>query len=95
MQIIHYGFPYNANTLVYVLQSIANFYILLFLFQSTEKLIQCGNCVYIKLMMKISPAQVNPSFESNDIQQPDTGYLMVLIQISIWNVQEVSNFCDL
>lgn len=65
------------------------------LFQSAKKLIECGSCVYIKLMMKISPTQVNPSFESTDSQQHDIGYLMVLIQILMWNEQEVSKFCDL
>ncbi|KAG0594950.1 hypothetical protein M758_UG125400 [Ceratodon purpureus] len=70
------------------LQFTADSCIVLFLIQSADRLIQFGGCVYVKLR-KIKPIPVNPSLESDDAEQPDQGYPMVLIQIPMCNEREV------
>lgn len=72
------------------LQLAADSCIILFLIQSADRIIQCLGCFYIKVR-GIKPIPVNPSLESDDPEQPDKGYPMVLLQIPMCNEREV---CD-
>lgn len=72
------------------LQFAADSCIVLFLIQSADRIIQCLGCLWINVM-KIKPIPVNPSFESDDLEQPDKGYPMVLMQIPMCNEREVRN----
>lgn len=70
------------------LQLAADSCIVLFLIQSADRIIQFLGCMYVKIM-RIKPIPVNPSLESDDPEQPDKGYPMVLIQIPMCNEREV------
>lgn len=70
------------------LQLAADSCIVLFLIQSADRIIQFMGCMYVKIM-RIKPIPVNPSLESDDPEQPDKGYPMVLIQIPMCNEREV------
>lgn len=73
------------------LQKVTDFCIWLFLLQSADRIILCMGAVYIK-WKKIKPVPVNPSLESDDVEQPDKGHPMCLVQIPMCNEREVCNF---
>lgn len=76
------------------LQLAADSCIVLFLVQSADRITQFMGCMYVKLR-GIKPIPVDPSFESDDPEQPDKGYPMVLIQIPMCNEREVSGLFNL
>ncbi|MCO5573305.1 hypothetical protein L7F22_027074 [Adiantum nelumboides] len=78
----------RANYLAPPLQLLANACIFLFLIQSLDRLTQCLGCVWVKLK-KIKPLPVVQSFDSGDLEHPDSGYPLVLIQIPMCNEKEV------
>lgn len=71
-----------------VLQKIIDLCIWLFLIQSVDRIIRCMGCMYIK-WWNIKPVPKNPSLESDNIDQPDKGHPMVLVQIPMYNEREV------
>lgn len=70
------------------LQLLADSCIVLFLIQSADRVIMCLGCLYIKVM-HIKPIPMVESFDSEDPEQPNSGYPMVLIQIPMCNEREV------
>lgn len=70
------------------LQKIADFCILLFLIQSVDRIVRCMGWMYMK-WWNIKPVPRNPSLESDDINQPDMGHPMVLVQVPMYNEREV------
>lgn len=78
----------RANYLAPPLQSLANVCILLFLIQSLDRLTQTLGCLWVKLK-RIKPVPVVESFDSGDLENLDSGYPMVLIQIPMCNEKEV------
>jgi hypothetical protein len=86
---IYLGWLYlRAEYIAPPLQLLINFCICLFLIQSADRIILCIGCMWIK-WKNIKPIPVNPSLESDDIEQPDKGYPMVLVQIPMCNEREV------
>ncbi|CAM6062951.1 unnamed protein product [Sphagnum tenellum] len=86
---IYLGWLYlRAEYIAPPLQLLINFCISLFLIQSADRIILCIGCMWIK-WKNIKPIPVNPSLESDDIEQPDKGYPMVLVQIPMCNEREV------
>jgi hypothetical protein len=86
---IYVGWMYfRAQYIAPPLQFLINFCIYLFLLQSADRIILCLGCVWIK-WKNIKPIPVNPSLESDDVEQPDKGYPMVLVQIPMCNEREV------
>jgi cellulose synthase/poly-beta-1,6-N-acetylglucosamine synthase-like glycosyltransferase len=86
---IYVGWIYfRAQYIAPPLQFLINFCIYLFLLQSADRIILCLGCVWIK-WKNIKPIPVNPSLESDDVEQPDKGYPMVLVQIPMCNEREV------
>ena len=89
---IFMGWMYvRASYIAPALQKVTDFCICLFLLQSADRIILCIGAVYIK-WKKIKPVPVNHSLESDDVEQPDKGYPMCLVQIPMCNEREV---CDL
>lgn len=89
---VYMGWMYlRASYIAPVLQRLTNFCIWLFLIQSADRIILFLGCMYIK-WKKIKPIPVNPSLESDDIEQPDKGHPMVLVQIPMCNEREVCAF---
>ncbi|MCO5596528.1 hypothetical protein L7F22_050593 [Adiantum nelumboides] len=78
----------RANYLAPPLQSLANVCIILFLIQSLDRITQCLGCMWIKLK-RVKPVPKVHSLEANDVEQPYSGYPMVLIQIPMCNEKEV------
>jgi cellulose synthase/poly-beta-1,6-N-acetylglucosamine synthase-like glycosyltransferase len=86
---IYLGWLYlRAEYIAPPLQLLINFCICLFLIQSADRIILCLGCMWIK-WKKIKPIPENPSLESDDVEQPDKGYPMVLVQIPMCNEREV------
>ena len=82
---------FRANYIAPTLQRLTNFCIWLFLIQSADRLILCFGCAYI-WCKGIKPIPRNPSLESDDIEQPDKGHPMCLVQIPMCNEREVCLF---
>ncbi|KAH8931172.1 hypothetical protein BDL97_19G008400 [Sphagnum fallax] len=86
---IYVGWIYfRAEYIAPPLQFLINFCIYLFLLQSADRIILCLGCLWIK-WKNIKPIPVNPSLKSDDVEQPDKGYPMVLVQIPMCNEREV------
>jgi hypothetical protein len=89
---LYLGWMYiRAEYMAPALQKVTDFCIGLFLLQSLDRIILCCGCVYIK-WKKIKPVPVNPSLESDDVEEPDKGYPMCLVQIPMCNEREVCCF---
>lgn len=89
----------RASYIAPALQKVTDFCIWLFLLQSLDRIILCMGAVYIK-WKKIKPTPVSPSLESDDIEQPDKGHPMCLVQIPMCNEREcyeqsISAVCQL
>ncbi|XP_024403147.1 probable xyloglucan glycosyltransferase 5 [Physcomitrium patens] len=86
---VYVGWMYTrAHYVAPALQTLTNFCIWLFLIQSVDRIVLFFGCVYIK-WKNIKPVPVNPSLESDDAENPDSGHPMVLIQIPMCNEREV------
>lgn len=86
---VYVGWMYfRANYIAPALQRLTDFCILLFLIQSVDRIVLFFGCVYIK-WKDIKPIPVNPSLESDDPENPDSGHPMVLVQIPMCNEREV------
>jgi len=86
---VYLGWMYfRANYIAPALQKLTDFCILLFLIQSVDRIVLFLGCVYIK-WKDIKPVPVNPSLESDDPENPDSGHPMVLVQIPMCNEREV------
>ncbi|CAM6084837.1 unnamed protein product [Calypogeia fissa] len=70
------------------LQFLADGCIVLFLIQSADRVVLCLGCLYIKTR-NVKPVPKVESLESDDPEQPESGYPMVLIQIPMCNEREV------
>lgn len=89
---LYLGWMYiRAEYIAPALQKVTDFCICLFLLQSADRIILCFGCVYIK-WKQIKPIPVNPSLQSDDIEQPDKGHPMCLVQIPMCNEREVCAF---
>lgn len=76
------------------LQRLTSFCIWLFLLQSVDlTVLTVLGYVYIK-WKDIKPVPVNPSLESEDVENPDGGHPMVLVQIPMCNEREVCMYTD-
>jgi len=74
------------------LQRLTSFCIWLFLLQSVDlTVLTVLGYVYIK-WKDIKPVPVNPSLESDDVENPDSGHPMVLVQIPMCNEREVCDY---
>lgn len=80
----------RASYIAPALQRVTDFCIWLFLLQSLDRIILCMGAVYIK-WKKIKPIPKNPSLESDNVEEPDKGHPMCLVQIPMCNEREV---CD-
>jgi hypothetical protein len=86
---VYVGWMYfRANYIAPALQKLTNFCIGLFLLQSVDRIVLFIGCVYIR-WKDIKPIPVNPSLESEDPENPDSGHPMVLVQIPMCNEREV------
>jgi cellulose synthase/poly-beta-1,6-N-acetylglucosamine synthase-like glycosyltransferase len=86
---VYVGWMYlRASYIAPALQKLTDFCILLFLIQSVDRIVLFLGCVYIK-WKDIKPIPVNPSLESDDLENPDSGHPMVLVQIPMCNEREV------
>lgn len=89
---LYLGWMYiRAEYMAPALQKVTDFCIGLFLLQSLDRIILCCGCVYIK-WKKIKPVPVNPSLESDDVEESDRGHPMCLVQIPMCNEREVCGF---
>jgi hypothetical protein len=89
---IYVGWIYfRAQYIAPPLQFLINFCIYLFLLQSADRILLCLGCLWIK-WKNIKPIPVNSSLESDDLEQPDKGYPMVLLQIPMCNEREVHTY---
>lgn len=79
---------FRSNYIAPLIQSLADFCIVLFLFQSADRIILCLGCFWIKYK-KIRPMPKEELPESKDVEQPGSGYPMVLVQIPMCNEREV------
>eukprot|EP00249_Psilotum_nudum_P018193 c26682_g2_i1 orf=716-2782(+) len=80
---------FRANYLAPPLQTLANTCILLFLIQSADRVTQCLGCVWI-VLKKIKPVpKAAESAYLVDLEQPESNYPMVLVQIPMCNEREV------
>ncbi|KAG0564447.1 hypothetical protein M758_8G107500 [Ceratodon purpureus] len=79
---------FRANYIAPVLRGFNNYCIFWFLLQSFDRILLALGCVYIKLK-GIKPIPVNPSLESDDVEDPYGGHPMVLVQIPMCNEREV------
>ncbi|BBN20233.1 xyloglucan glycosyltransferase 4 [Marchantia polymorpha subsp. ruderalis] len=70
------------------LQMLADGCIVLFLIQSADRVILCLGCAWIKIK-DLKPIPKVASLESDDAENPDAGYPMVLLQIPMCNEREV------
>lgn len=78
----------RVNYLGPPLQALANACIFMFLIQSADRIAQCLGCVWIRLK-KIKPVPTVQLMNSEDAEDPDSGYPMVLVQIPMCNEKEV------
>ncbi len=89
---IYVGWIYfRAQYIAPPLQFLINFCIYLVLLQSADRILLCLGCLWIK-WKNIKPIPVNSSLESDDLEQPDKGYPMVLVQIPMCNEREVHTY---
>ncbi|KAJ7294939.1 hypothetical protein O6H91_Y223200 [Diphasiastrum complanatum] len=79
---------FRANYISPPLQLLADSCIVLFLIQSADRIILCLGCVWIRYK-KIKPQAAVELLDSDDLEQPDDGYPMVLVQIPMCNEKEV------
>ncbi|KAG6545440.1 hypothetical protein Mapa_013040 [Marchantia paleacea] len=70
------------------LQMLADGCIVLFLIQSADRVILCLGCAWIKIK-DLKPIPKVASLESDDVENPDAGFPMVLLQIPMCNEREV------
>lgn len=80
---------FRADYVAPPIQSVSNFCVVLFLIQSTDRLILCLGCFWIKFK-KIKPQIQGDPFNSEELEGSGYDYPMVLIQIPMCNEKEVS-----
>lgn len=80
---------FRADYIAYPLQTLSTFCVVLFVFQSIDRLVLCLGCLYIKLK-KIKPTINGDPFETEDVEGSGCDYPMVLVQIPMCNEREVT-----
>nr|XP_024361018.1 probable xyloglucan glycosyltransferase 5 isoform X2 [Physcomitrium patens] len=87
--VVYVGWMYfRASYIAPTLQKLTDFCIWLFLIQSVDRIVLFLGCVYIR-WKGLKPVPINPSLESDDAENPDSGHPMVLVQIPMCNEREV------
>lgn len=79
---------FRSNYIAPPIQTLANICIVLFLIQSVDRIVLCIGCFWIKYK-RIKPKPNDESFELKDVEQQDSAYPMVLVQIPMCNEREV------